>query len=150
MPTLANGANELVSTKKIKRMNLESPKVTINKSAQHTFDFLTNLKNFEKLMPENISKFEVLNDDVFVFALKGMPEIELKKKEVVSPNKIVLGAAGGKLDFSLTGNINEINENSCEIQLVFEGDFNPMMAMMIKGPISKFIETLVTNTASAV
>ncbi|HRZ73962.1 MAG TPA: SRPBCC family protein, partial [Flavobacterium sp.] len=27
----------------------------------------------------------------------------------------------------------------------FDGDFNPMMAMMIKGPISKFIETLAAN-----
>ena len=131
-------------------MNLESPKVTLNKSAQNAFDFLSNVKNFEQLMPENISKFEVLGQDTFVFALKGMPEIELKKKEVIPPNKIVLGAAGGKLDFSLTGNINAISETSSEVQLVFEGDFNPMMAMMIKGPISKFIETLVKNMANAV
>ncbi len=131
-------------------MNLESPKVTINKSARHTFDFLSNVKNFEQLMPENISKFEALNDDTFVFALKGMPEIELKKKEAVVPNKIVLGAAGGKLDFSLTGKITEINDASSEVQLTFEGDFNPMMAMMIKGPINKFIETLVTKMVSAV
>lgn len=131
-------------------MNLESPKVNLNKSAQNAFDFLSNVKNFEQLMPENISKFEVLGQDTFVFALKGMPEIELKKKEVIPPNKIVLGAAGGKLDFSLTGNINAISETSSDVQLVFEGDFNPMMAMMIKGPISKFIETLVNNMANAV
>ena len=126
-------------------MNLESPKVTLNKSAREAFDFLSDVKNFEQLMPENISKFEVLGDDTFVFALKGMPEIELKKKEVDPPNKIVLGAAGGKLDFSLTGNISELTNDTSEVQLVFEGDFNPMMAMMIKGPISKFIETLATN-----
>jgi len=131
-------------------MNLESPKETLNKSAQNAFDFLSNLKNFEQLMPENISKFEVLGQDTFVFSLKGMPEIELKKKEVIPPNKIVLGASGGKLDFSLTGNIKAISETTSEVQLVFEGDFNPMMAMMIKGPISKFIETLVNNMANAV
>jgi len=131
-------------------MNLESPKVTINKSANEAFDFLTDVKNFERLMPENTSKFEVLGDDTFVFALKGMPEIELKKKEVVTPNKIVLGAAGGKLDFSLIGTISEINAQSCEAQLTFEGDFNPMMSMMIKGPISKFLETLANNMVTAV
>jgi len=131
-------------------MTLESPKVTINKSARQTFDYLTNVKNFEHLMPENISKFEVLGEDTFVFALKGMPEIELKKKEAVQPSKIVLGAAGGKLDFSLTGNITKINETTSEVQLIFEGDFNPMMAMMIKGPISKFIETLANNMVTAV
>jgi len=31
------------------------------------------------------------------------------------------------------------------VSLQFEGDFNPMMAMMIKGPITKFIETLSSN-----
>jgi hypothetical protein len=74
-----------------------------------------------------------------------MPEIMLKKKYLESPNLIVLGASGGKLDFSLTANIENISENKSEIYLKFEGDFNPMMAMMIKGPISKFIETLALN-----
>ncbi len=126
-------------------MNLESPKVSIDKSPLDVFNFLSDVKNFEQLMPENISKFEVLGEDKFLFALKGMPEIILKKKEVIAPNKIVLGAAGGKLDFSLTGNITETSPNQSEVQLTFDGDFNPMMAMMIKSPIGKFIETLVTN-----
>lgn len=131
-------------------MNLESPKINVDKSPQEVFDFLSDVKNFESLMPENISKFEVLSEDTFLFALKGMPEITLKKKELTSPNKIVLGAAGGKLDFSLTGNILELNENSSEVQLEFSGDFNPMMAMMIKGPISKFIETLATSIPKSI
>lgn len=131
-------------------MNLESPKVSIDKSPLDVFNFLSDVKNFEQLMPENISKFEVLGDDKFLFALKGMPEIILKKKEVIAPNKVVLGAAGGKLDFSLTGDITETAPNQSEVQLTFEGDFNPMMAMMIKGPIGKFIETLVTNMPKAI
>ena len=131
-------------------MNCESPKVTVNKSSQEVFDFLSDVKNFEALMPENISKFEVLEDDKFLFALKGMPEIILKRKESIAPNKIVLGAAGGKLDFSLTGNISEIEDGKSDVQLSFEGDFNPMMAMMIKGPISKFIETLASSIPNAI
>lgn len=131
-------------------MNLESPKVSLDKSPQEVFDFLSDVKNFEQLMPDNISKFEVLGDDKFLFALKGMPEIVLKKKDSVAPNQIVLGAAGGKLDFSLVGDIQETGSNKSEVQLTFNGDFNPMMAMMIKGPISKFIETLVKNMAKVV
>ena len=126
-------------------MNLESQKINVDKSPEDVFNFLSDVKNFESLMPENISKFEVLEEDKFLFALKGMPEIILKKKEVVSPNKIVLGAAGGKLDFTLIGNIVKVSETTSEVQLQFTGDFNPMMAMMIKGPISKFIETLATS-----
>ncbi|MBC7747203.1 MAG: SRPBCC family protein [Methylotenera sp.] len=126
-------------------MNLESPKVTVQKSAQELFDLLSDVKNFEKLMPENIAKFEVIGDDAFIFGLKGMPEIKLKMKEKVAPTKIVLGAASDKLPFTLIANITDISENSSDVKLDFEGDFNPMMAMMIKGPIGKFIETLAGN-----
>lgn len=126
-------------------MNLESPKVVIEKSSEYLFNALSDVKNFEKLMPDSIAKFEVLGDDAFIFGLKGMPEIKLKMKEKVPTSKIILGAASDKLPFTLTGNIVEIADNKSEVQLSFEGQFNPMMAMMIKGPISKFIETLSTN-----
>ena len=126
-------------------MNLESPKVTVQKSAQQLFDLLSDVKNFEKLMPENITKFEVIGEDAFIFGLKGMPEIKLKMKEKVAPNKIILGAASDKLPFTLIANIDFVSDSSSEVKLDFEGDFNPMMAMMIKGPIGKFIETLAAN-----
>jgi len=131
-------------------MKLDSPKVTLDQSAETTFNFLSDIKNFESLMPENISKFEVLDTDKFLFALKGMPDIILKKKEAVPHSKIVLGAAGGKLDFALIADINEVAEQKTEVQLHFEGDFNAMMAMMIKNPISKFMETLVTKMKTAI
>ncbi|GGD26359.1 SRPBCC family protein [Hyunsoonleella pacifica] len=126
-------------------MNLESPKVSVSKTPEDTFNFISDIKNFEALMPENISKFEVLGEDKFLFALKGMPEIILKKKEETPPNKIVFGAAGGKIDFALSAMISEGENGNSNVKLEFSGDFNPMMAMMVKGPISKFIETLVTN-----
>lgn len=126
-------------------MKIESKKVTVQKSASELCSFLSDVKNFEHLMPENISKFEVINEKAFVFALKGMPEIALEVKEVNSPNQVVLGAMSDKLPFTLTGNISEISENTSNAELLFEGDFNPMMKMMIKGPITKFLETLATN-----
>lgn len=126
-------------------MNLESPRVSIEKSSQIVFNFLTDVKNFKPLMPEDTIKFELIDDETFLFALSGMPEIVLKKKSLESPKTIVLGAAGGKIDFSLTAIIESISENKSEVQLKFEGDFNAMMAMMIKRPITKFIGTLALN-----
>ena len=125
-------------------MKLESKKSIIQKSQKEFFDFLTNLKNFEQLMPENTDKFEV-DGDSFIFSLKGMPEIRLVIKEKQEFDKIVLGAASSKLSFSLVALINEVSGNTCEVQLLFEGDFNPMMAMMIKSPLQKFIDTLSEN-----
>lgn len=126
-------------------MNLESPKVSVPKSAQYLFDALCDVKNFEKLMPESIAKFEVLDENAFIFGLKGMPEIKLKMKEKIAPSKVILGAASDKLPFTLTANIDAVSSESSNVQLFFEGEFNAMMAMMIKGPIGKFIETLASN-----
>ena len=126
-------------------MNLESPKVNVAKSAEYVFNALNDVKNFEKLMPENIAKFEVIDENCFEFGVKRMPEIKLVKKGGTPNSQIVLGAASSKLPFTLTGNLNAIDADNTEVQLTFEGEFNPMMAMMIKGPITKFIETLAEN-----
>ena len=125
-------------------MNLESPKTNVKKSAEYIFNALSDIKNFEKLMPENMAKFEVIDENCFEFGLKGMPEIKLVKKASTPNSEIILGAASSKLPFTLTANLTEVND-STDVQLTFEGEFNPMMAMMIKGPISKFIETLAEN-----
>jgi carbon monoxide dehydrogenase subunit G len=123
-------------------MEITGSNIMVNKSAQEVFDFLNQVSNFEKLMPENIDKFQVLNDNAFLFALKGMPEIALEKKSQRAPTQLVLGAKSDKLPFTLTGNIEAQGADQCVVQLHFAGDFNPMMAMMIKGPITKFIDTL--------
>ena len=126
-------------------MNLESPKVRTQKSAEALYQFLVDIKGFEKLMPENHTKFEMIGDDAFIFGLKGMPEIKLILKEKVPFTKIVLGTDNDKFPFSLTAQITAITPTSSDVQLFFEGEFNTMMSMMIKGPINKFIETLVQN-----
>lgn len=127
-------------------MNIEGTKVTVSKSAKEAYHFFRTLSNFEQLMPESTQKFEV-DGDSFVFALKGMPEIRLVLGESVQFSKVSLGAASSKLSFTLWAYINEISENSSEVQLKFQGDFNPMMAMMVKKPLTSFIDTLTENIA---
>lgn len=126
-------------------MNLESPQVNVEKSAEYLFNALSDVNNYKVLMPDTIAKFEVIDDSSFIFGLKGMPEIKLKLVEQVATSKIVLGSTSDKLPFSLTIAIDSLTENTAAVKLDFEGEFNAMMAMMIKGPISKFIETLAQN-----
>lgn len=125
-------------------MNLETNKITVQKSQKELFEFLTKMKNYEQLMPENIQKFEV-DGDSFIFGLKGMPEIRLVLKEKTVYSQVILAAASSKLPFTLTANISETDNNTSTAQMLFEGDFNPMMTMMIKSPLQKFINTLSEN-----
>jgi len=127
-------------------MNLESNSTPVNKSQKETFEFLTNLKNFKQLLPENTEKFEI-DGESMLFSLKGMPEIRLILKETQEFDKVILGAASSKLPFTLTADIKDISDTSSETKLSFTGDFNPMMAMMVKKPLQKFIDTLSENIA---
>ena len=95
-------------------------------------------------MPASIQKFEV-DEDSFIFGLKGMPEIRLVLKEKTEYSNITLGAASSKLNFELVANIEEIDATSSKVQLDFNGEFNAMMAMMVKKPLTSFIETLTDN-----
>ncbi len=129
-------------------MELKSKKVEVNLSKEKLHEFLQKVENYDQLMPENRAKFEVIRENAFVFGLKGMPEIALEIKDVSNPNKVVLGAISDKLPFTLTADLEEISNDKTSAELLFEGKFNPMMAMMIKNPISKFIDTLTDNMAN--
>ncbi len=126
-------------------MNLESEKVITHKSQQEMFNFLTKVENYKQVMPENTEKFEVTGNDSFIFALKGMPEIELQITETREPDLVVLGSTSDKLNFALDLTIEAVGENQSQVQLLFNGKFNAMMAMMVKSPLKKFINTLSEN-----
>lgn len=121
-------------------MRIESKQISVNTSTTNLFKFLEKTENFKVLMPDNISKFETISDNEFVFALTGMPEIFLKKDDDFSEENLLFKSSKGKIDFTLKC----VNENN-NVKLVFEGDINAMMAMMIKKPITNFIETLIVN-----
>jgi carbon monoxide dehydrogenase subunit G len=126
-------------------MEIGTEKKTVSKNIKDVYEFVIDLKNFEQLMPDSIDKFEVLDNDTFLFALKGMPQIVLKRKSQQPFNKLVLAAASDKLPFTLTVDIDSKNDEETDVMLSFEGEFNAMMAMMIKTPITNFMNALSDN-----
>ena len=126
-------------------MEIGTEKKTVSKNIKEVYEFVIDLKNFEQLMPDSIDKFEVLDNDTFLFALKGMPQIVLKRKSQQPFNKLVLAAASDKLPFTLTVDIDSKNDEETDVMLSFEGEFNAMMAMMIKTPITNFMNALSDN-----
>ena len=97
-------------------MELNSPVHTINKSAQEVFSFLSNVSNFESIMPENNKVFKVIDENRFAFALKGMPEIVLEITERIESERVTLGSTNPQFPFSLQANLKAI-ETGCTLQL---------------------------------
>lgn len=121
-------------------MNLEGRKIIVNKSAKELSELLKTPDNYKQFMPDGLQKFES-REDGFKFGLQGMPEIALKIDEVTD-TKAVLKSASSSLEFALTAALNPLNENQTEVQMLFEGKFNPFIKMMVEKPLQNFINTL--------
>ena len=131
-------------------MTLNSISNELKLSDQNLFYKLTDINNYEKIMPENISKFEIIDSNTLIFSLKGMPEIKLIFGEKISPSLITLNSSESKINFSLTAHINKIDESNCNFSLEFNGDLNPMIQMMVKTPLQSFINDLSNNISKLV
>ena len=128
-------------------MKLNSNSTHLNISDTTLFEKLCAIENFKLIMPENISKFEILDQSTLIFSLKGMPPIKLIFGEKHSPSLITLNSCESKINFSLSAHIKKIDENNCEFSLEFNGDLNPMIQMMVKTPLQSFINDLSKNTS---
>ena len=129
-------------------LTIESTKVEVNKSAQEVFDFLLDLNNLEKLMPQDRIEYWKSTEDTCRFGIKNLSSIGMKVKESTSPNQIILESDGkNPFTFSLTIYINgdaEINS-----YFVFEGDVNMFMKAMVQKPLKQFFDTLAENLPQA-
>ena len=124
-------------------MNLEGRKIIVNKSGKELVELLNSPEGYRELMPDSLQSFEV-RENGFKFSLKGMPEIALVIDEVTD-SQVTLKSASSSLDFALNGMMNPINENQTEVQLLFEGKFNPFIKMMVEKPLKNFIDALTDN-----
>ncbi len=125
-------------------MKIESNKVKVGKSTSELYSFLINPENFKQLMPENVETFEA-NSDGFTFALKGMPKVYLKLGAHEANTFVDYDSAKESLTFKLHIDIQEVGDADSNVQLLFEGSFNPFIKMMVEKPLTKFISTLEEN-----
>ena len=125
-------------------MKLESSIATVAKPIEDVFEQLTLASTYELLMPEEAS-FRIKDEKHFSFKLRGMPVIPLKLERQTPNTQIVMAADGGSVPFELHTNLEAI-DGETKIQLVFEGNINPMMQMMVKKPLTQFLEALIANT----
>jgi carbon monoxide dehydrogenase subunit G len=124
-------------------MTIESSTAIVEIPIKEVFDKLTKASTYERLMPEEAS-FRISDESHFSFKLGSMPVIPLKMERQTPHSQIVLAADGGNVPFELQANLSKAEEKT-QIQLVFQGDINPMMQIMVKKPLTQFLEALIGN-----
>ena len=120
---------------------IESQAVTINKSDEEIFNFISDFTNFASLMPPQVQDVKITQDSCS-FSIQGMPTINLKIYERTPFSSVKMKAEDGKLPFTLTCSLQSVNETQCIAQFHFEAELNQMMKMMVAKPLGNFLNLL--------
>ncbi len=120
---------------------IKSQAVTINKSDEEIFNFISNFTNFANLMPQQVQDVKITQDSCS-FSMQGMPLIKLKIYEKTPFSSVKMKAEDGKLPFTLSCSLESVNETQCIVQFHFEAELNPMMKMMVAKPLGNFLNLL--------
>lgn len=127
-------------------MKVNTNKVRFSKNQQEAYQFLVNMQNYEQLMPADTKSFEIHESGKgFTVGVGALPKVGMRLKETNEPSQIVFESPAPAFDYTLTINIEAVDDNSSDIQLDFDGKFNMMIEMMAKGPLTSFINTISEN-----
>ena len=126
--------------------NYESRSGRLTCSAEDIFAFVTDLRNFERFLPEGtINNWSAERESCsFSVSMIGTVTVRLEEKEQ-STRVVYKGDALKKNDFTLTLFISDNVENAADVKVTLGADLNPMMKMMAAKPIMQFLEMLVNE-----
>ena len=124
--------------------SFKSDKITIHKSPEDIYTFLSDFNNFEKLMPEQVTNWKSTNESCS-FTIQGMADLAMKMGERTEFSKVTYVSDGNK-PFAFDLNTDIIaNGNLTETQIILNTDLNPMLKMMASRPLQNFVNLLVNK-----
>jgi carbon monoxide dehydrogenase subunit G len=118
----------------------------IKESEEKIYKFLSDFNNFRHIVPEEQVKNWKSNGDTCKFDVEGIGSVGLKILEK-EPNKLIkmTGDGDNPVPFTVWIQIKELAEKDSRIRITAEVQINPLMASMLKSPLQKFVDTLVSQ-----
>jgi len=124
-------------------MKITGKRAVIKATPIEVFNFLADPNNIELLLPaDRISDFKI-QENGCSFKVQGGILIPLIYIEKVEPTTIRLNDGGsGPFPYEMTINIAPGGENESVGNIVFEGQINMFMKMMVEKPLTSLFESM--------
>jgi hypothetical protein len=124
----------------------ESRTGTVNVRSKEVFNFVTDLRNFERFAPAGTINNWNAGKDNCSFSVSMVGTVTVRLAEKVEFTKVVYsGDALKKDDFILTLDILDYAEQPAGVKVSLHADLNPIMKMMAARPIEQFLEMLINE-----
>ena len=126
---------------------LKSTTISTDRSASDMFNYLSELSNFERLMPDNVRSFQIENDCA-ILDIQGIGKLELAITETDNPSKIVMLPQNKvPFQFDIQWHIQSTDHGS-QVYALINADLNMMLRMMAEKPLNEFINTQIQKLSN--
>ena len=116
----------------------------IRKPSATIYEFLSDFRNFEKLVPADKIQDWTCTSDTCSFSIMGIGKASLKITEKTPVNFIKINSdQETPVKFALWADISPIDETSSELIITIDPDINLVMFTMIKSQLKSFLDMLV-------
>lgn len=127
-------------------VKIESNKVEIKRNVEFVYEYLSDFTHFSMVANDKIENFKATQDRCS-FTIKGMTDMGLK---IISrmPNESITITndtdvpSSMPLNFLIIFEFEKIEPYVSKVVVKMELDANPMIAMMVKKPLEKFVNSL--------
>ena len=130
-------------------LKIESKVGKIPVSDKTIYNFLSDFNNFENLLTEDKVRDYTSTEDSCSFTVDGIGKIGMKIIEK-EPYKLikVTGDETSSFKFLFWIQLKSMEEHYTRIKLTLHADINPMLQMVAKNPLQKFINLLIDELES--
>ena len=113
----------------------------INCSNSSLTNFFSDINNYKEVFSNEVSSFEILNENVFEIKIGSFPKISLTHSKS-NKNSFSLKSNSNNFEFEILINPSEISSKSSSCQIIFNANFSMMIEMMAKKPLENFLTNI--------
>lgn len=118
---------------------IESKKVAVNCPQAEVYEFLTDMNNYELLLPKKSISDWSSDEKNCTFKIQKTYTLELEQVGGTPSSQINIKSGGGAFKFSLDINLTEENGQTVS-QLICDADINPFLKMMVTKPLNNLFD----------
>ena len=134
-------------------IKIESKKVEIKRNVEFVYEYLADFTHFSMVANDKIENFKATQDRCS-FTIKGMTDMGLKIISRLPNESITISndtdvPSSMPLNFLIIFEFERVEPYVTRVVVKMELDANPMIAMMVKKPLEKFVNSLADGMKTA-
>jgi hypothetical protein len=124
--------------------SFESRTGNLDCDAEGVYNFITDIRNFERFIPKDKVTSLKIDEDSCSFQMSMLGTVNVRIIEKIKPGRVLFsGTALQVNNFSLLLNILSTGTDHSEVKIILSGEMNPFLKMIAADPVKQFLETLI-------